>query len=82
MQLHTPKGPRKRMGTQSIKKQDSAASEKGPVHRQSVSPCDDLQARIANRAHELYVDRGYREGYALDDWIEAEREILGLESNA
>ena len=42
----------------------------------SVSVCDDLQARIASRAHELYVERGCGDGYALDDWIRAEREVL------
>lgn len=44
--------------------------------RQSVSPCDDLHILIAKRAHELYSERGYRHGWALDDWLEAEREIL------
>lgn len=43
----------------------------------SVSVCDDLQARIATRAHELYVNRGGGDGYALNDWIQAEREVLG-----
>ncbi|NWF73942.1 MAG: DUF2934 domain-containing protein [Nitrospirae bacterium] len=42
----------------------------------SVSVCDDLQVLIAKRAHELYVDRGCRDGRALDDWLEAEREVL------
>ncbi|HKC92610.1 MAG TPA: DUF2934 domain-containing protein [Nitrospira sp.] len=37
---------------------------------------DDLYARIAGRAYELYVERGYREGRALEDWLDAEREIL------
>lgn len=41
-----------------------------------VSPCDDLHIQIAKRAHELYSERGYRHGAALDDWLEAEREIL------
>ncbi len=82
MQPQTAKELRKRKGTQSIQKQESAVSEKEPVHCQPVSPCDDLQARITNRAHELYVDRGYRQGRALDDWLEAEREVLGLECNA
>jgi hypothetical protein len=32
---------------------------------------------IANRAHEPYSEPGYhRHGYALDDWREADREIL------
>jgi Protein of unknown function (DUF2934) len=43
---------------------------------QSVSPCDDLHILIATRAHELSSERGYRHGSALDDWLEAEREIL------
>lgn len=42
----------------------------------SVSVCDDLQGRIAARAHELYMNRGCGDGYALDDWVQAEREIL------
>jgi hypothetical protein len=42
----------------------------------SVSVCDDLQGRIAARAHELYMKRGCGDGYALDDWVQAEREIL------
>ena len=41
-----------------------------------VSPGDDLHLLIAKRAHELYSERGYRHGSALDDWLEAEREIL------
>lgn len=43
---------------------------------QPVSPCDDPHILIAKRAHELYSERGYRQGSALDDWLEAEREIL------
>ncbi|MFO0775163.1 MAG: DUF2934 domain-containing protein [Nitrospiraceae bacterium] len=33
--------------------------------------------RIAARAFALYIARGSREGRALDDWLEAESEILG-----
>lgn len=44
--------------------------------RQPLSPCDDPHILIAKRAYELFSERGYRHGYALDDWLEAEREIL------
>ncbi len=44
--------------------------------RQPVSICDDLHILIAKRAYELYGQRGYRHGYAIDDWLDAEREIL------
>jgi hypothetical protein len=37
---------------------------------------DELHTLITNRAYELFSERGYRQGYALDDWLEAEREIL------
>lgn len=53
-----------------------------PVHSQPVSSCDDLQVRIAKRAFEIHAGRGYRQGYALEDWVEAEREILGQECSA
>lgn len=76
------KEPPKRKGPRSIQKQEPSVSEQEPVHCQPVSPCDDLQARIVERAYELHAERGYRQDRALDDWLEAEREILGLECNA
>ena len=35
-----------------------------------------LYILTAKRAHELYSERGYGHRSALDDWLEAEREIL------
>ena len=32
-------------------------------------------ARIAERAHEIYERRGGEDGKALNDWLQAEREI-------
>jgi len=37
---------------------------------------EDLHERIAIRAYELYAQRGWREGGALEDWMDAEREIF------
>lgn len=82
MPLQPAKDPRKGKRVQTIGKHESTALEKEPAHCQPVSPCDDLHVRIAQRAYELHAERGYREGRALDDWLEAEREILGLECNA
>lgn len=53
-----------------------AAIPTTPRAREPVSSCDDLHVLIAKRAYELYNERGYRHGYALDDWLDAEREIL------
>ena len=82
MEPRTAKEPRKRKGAESIRSQELSVPEKEPVHCQPVSPCDDLHVRIADRAYELHAERGYRQGNALDDWLEAEQEILGLECNA
>lgn len=35
-----------------------------------------LQGTIATRAYTLYEERGYRQGCDLQDWLDAEREIL------
>ncbi len=51
---------------------DAVAASSKP----SVSVCDDIRVLIAKRAYELYAKRGYRDGHALDDWLEAEREVL------
>jgi len=39
----------------------------------------DNQARIANRAYELYTQRGGHHGQDLEDWFVAERQVLGGE---
>ena len=49
-------------------------SGQSPVSKQVLSLSERRQ-QVAKRAHELYVARGYRPGYDLDDWLDAEREI-------
>jgi Protein of unknown function (DUF2934) len=36
---------------------------------------DQLRQRIAQRAYQLYAARGYLDGYDVQDWLEAEKEI-------
>ena len=38
----------------------------------------ELESRIRNRAYQLYEERGKGDGYALDDWLEAKAEVLGV----
>lgn len=80
MNAGTEKDSRKKQSSRSPQRRDPAGHEQQPVHSQAVSPCDDLQARIARRAYEIHVERGYRYGYALEDWLAAEREILASEA--
>jgi hypothetical protein len=35
--------------------------------------------RIARRAYQRFVDRGWEHGHDLDDWLEAERELFSGE---
>ena len=37
----------------------------------------DLQASIRARAYELYERRGRRDGFAQDDWFQAEADVRG-----
>jgi hypothetical protein len=42
-----------------------------------LSPNDaQAQDRIALRAYELYEQRGRQEGRALEDWVNAERQLV------
>ena len=36
-----------------------------------------LETIIRARAYELYVARGMSDGYQLEDWLQAEEEIIG-----
>ena len=40
----------------------------------------DLTPQIAKRAYELYERQGRRDGHAVQDWLQAEREIRKDES--
>jgi len=37
---------------------------------------EDVNKRIARRAYEFYVDRGSVDGHSLEDWIDAERDLI------
>jgi hypothetical protein len=35
----------------------------------------DLEEEIRARAYQLYVERGFQDGFAQDDWLRAEAEV-------
>ena len=47
-----------------------------PVSTISANSSTDVEARIRQRAYELYVERGYTAGFDEEDWLRAEREVL------
>jgi len=40
----------------------------------------DLEEKIRRRAYELYQQRGRVDGHALDDWLQAQAEILEIKA--
>lgn len=42
----------------------------------------DVSELIAARAHEIFQSRGGEHGRDLDDWLQAEREVRGSQSEA
>ena len=61
-----------------VNQPDTAGSSSKLAHHARPS-FDDLHARIITRAYELFVERGCREGCAVEDWLDAEREIVSRE---
>lgn len=47
-----------------------------PASERSSSLPDGLWERIARKAYELWEARGRREGYALQDWLDAEQLVM------
>jgi len=52
---------------------------KTPPTPENIIPHDEL---IRLRAYELYEQRGREEGYELDDWLQAEIEVLEADTHA
>jgi hypothetical protein len=74
--------------TTSTDKQVITMSETRPVPQIKKSPSpvstisanssvQDVEAKIRQRAYELYEQRGYTPGFDQEDWFKAEREVAG-----
>ena len=57
-------------------KHDEKAVTSQKDNPQEGALSDERQERIAKRAYELYLERGCREGCDVEDWVDAEQEIL------
>ena len=60
-------------------KRKEREERKSPPDRAGESTLSDeaLRQRIAEKAYELYQQQGESHGRDLDDWLEAERLVLG-----
>ena len=42
----------------------------------------DVNEKIARRAYEIYLNRGGEHGSDLNDWLQAEKEVLSMQSGS
>ena len=74
----TPKPKAEKAEKKVLQMPETVAVESGNGNGNHVPV--DLEAEIRRRAYELYESRGYADGQADQDWIQAEREVLGRQS--
>jgi hypothetical protein len=53
-----------------------------PGDTQSLESAPDPKEQVRRRAFELYEQRGREEGHELDDWLQAESEIVKQQAKA
>ncbi|HLH36351.1 MAG TPA: DUF2934 domain-containing protein [Alloacidobacterium sp.] len=53
----------------------SVLKAEAPETAIAATPSEELEARIRQRAHELYEARGGEDGHDIEDWLQAEAEI-------
>jgi len=58
-----------------IKKKPSTRSPLA-ASPQSIELPDGMRERISKKAFELWQERGYRDGYDLEDWLDAEAIVM------
>jgi hypothetical protein len=66
----------------SVFKETNMASKAKIISSASASEIDSSLAssrevEIRTRAYEIYLQRGTQPGYELEDWLQAERELIG-----
>jgi hypothetical protein len=65
-----------------LKKAQAASAKPSKTATKKENVVSNLQPKVVSRekiervAYQIWVQRGYQHGYALEDWIRAERELL------
>lgn len=68
------KSPQKSQSTSNSDPQRTASIT---MFQSSANSRSDVEERIRERAYNLFLERGGKHGYAEEDWLRAEAEILG-----
>jgi Protein of unknown function (DUF2934). len=74
MEKSTKKRSTKKNQARKTKKVTENSQEPEP-NTENLKRPEPTEEEIRRRAHEIYVARGGAEGYELDDWLQAEREL-------
>jgi hypothetical protein len=53
------------------------SEKKSPNRKIGIFDTCSLHEQIEARAHEIYLNRGAKPGHEMDDWLQAECEIMG-----
>ena len=62
--------------TKQSAKKTGLAARRSTVIRQAIELSEGTWERIREKAYELWAMRGYREGNALQDWLDAEEIVM------
>lgn len=57
------------------------ARAKADIEKQLANHDQELYEEIAIRAHEIFEARGGVHGADVDDWLEAEKEVMGRQKS-
>jgi H+-transporting ATPase len=77
-----PKTETKAESTPETKAEPKPEAKEEPKPEAKTETPSDLTPQIAKRAYELYDERGHKDGRAVQDWEQAEREIRNPEAKA
>lgn len=81
-QLNPAPTPR-RVSVKSLRDSEATMNPAKRSEQSSTTPDPaEREEQIRRRAYELYEARGREDGHELDDWLQAEAEILGREQKA
>ena len=82
LKIETETGLKAKMQKKTLTKTAAGGARALPVEKTASSvaqirPTNPSQDQIAQRAYEIFVARGQVSGRALEDWVQAERELTG-----
>ena len=76
----TPKPKAEKVENKVLQMPETAVAANGNGNGNGTHSSADMQSEIRRRAYELYESRGYLDGMAEQDWIQAEREVLSRQT--